>query len=123
MLSEARNGSEEARWLVVQLFRNALLSIANQEVDSAILPREAPSDIVQDTIVEAQRGLDGFRGRTEREMMAWLRQVVRHNISNRRRSNTADKRDISRERPIDARQDGEGHAFALRATAQRPAES
>ncbi|RUL88381.1 sigma-70 family RNA polymerase sigma factor [Tautonia sociabilis] len=103
LLREARNGSEEARWLVVQLFRRTMLSIANQEVDSAINPREAPSDIVQETIVEAQRDLDGFHGRTEREMRAWLKTVLTRNIRNMSRKYRTQRRNHYRERPLEHR--------------------
>lgn len=100
LLQEARAGSSDARWLVVQLFRHVMLSIANEEIDDAIHAREAPSDIVQETIVEAQRDLDGFRGATEREMMAWLKIVLKRNILNLHLKYKTTKRDLNRERPI-----------------------
>jgi RNA polymerase sigma-70 factor (ECF subfamily) len=82
LLRAARNGSDEARWLVVQLFRKTMLAIANEQVNHGIQCREAPSDIVQETIVEAQQDLDRFHGLTEGEMRAWLRKVLVRNISN-----------------------------------------
>lgn len=101
LLREARDGSTEARWLVVQLFRKMMLTIANDEVDQAIQAREAPSDIVQETIVEAQRDLDRFHGMTENEMRGWLRQVLKRNIQNLHLKYRTIKRDLNRERPIE----------------------
>ena len=112
LLRQARNGSEEARWLVVQLFRQTMLAIANQEVDGVIALREAPSDIVQETIIEAERDLDGFHGLTEAEMRAWLRTVLTRNIRNVIRKYRAQSRDVHRERPLDARDDRHAPAFA-----------
>ena len=101
LLREARDGSTEARWLVVQLFRNMMLTIANDEMDQAIQAREAPSDIVQETIVEAQRDLHRFRGMTEKEMRGWLRRVLKRNIQNLHLKYRTIKRDLNRERPIE----------------------
>jgi RNA polymerase sigma-70 factor (ECF subfamily) len=105
LLREARNGSEEARWLVIQLFRKTMLAIANEQVNHGIQSREAPSDIVQQTIVEAQQDLDRFQGLTEGEMRAWLRKVLVRNISNVNRKYQTDKRNISRERSLSQRSD------------------
>ena len=100
LLHDARNGSGEARWLVVQLFRNTMLAIANEKTARDVRRREAPSDIVQETIVEAQRDLDGFRGESEGEMQAWLRHVLSRNISNTERKHRTLIRNIHRERPM-----------------------
>ncbi|WP_152050608.1 sigma-70 family RNA polymerase sigma factor [Tautonia marina] len=101
LLREARDGSTEARWLVVQLFRKMMLTIANEEVDQAVQAREAPSDIVQETIVEAQRDLDRFHGMTEKEMRGWLRRVLKRNIQNLHLKYRTIKRDLKRERSIE----------------------
>jgi RNA polymerase sigma-70 factor (ECF subfamily) len=101
LLREARDGSTEARWLVVQMFRKMMLTIANDEVDQAVQAREAPSDIVQETILEAQRDLDRFQGMTEREMRGWLRTVLKRNIKNLHLKYRTIKRDLNRERPME----------------------
>ncbi|WP_169980356.1 sigma-70 family RNA polymerase sigma factor [Tautonia rosea] len=103
LLREARDGSTEARWLVVQLFRKMMLTIANEEVNQAIQAREAPSDIVQETIVEAQRDLDRFHGMTESEMRGWLKRVLKRNIQNLHLKYRTIKRDLNRERPIEVK--------------------
>lgn len=105
LLLEARRGSSEARWLVIQLFRNTMLSIANEKVDPALNAREAPSDIVQETILEAQRDLDHFQGKTEPEMKSWLMTILIHNIKNLHQKYHAQCRDVSRERTIHAQND------------------
>lgn len=106
LLQEARNGSSEARWLVVQLFRKTMLAIANDEVNVSIQCREAPSDIVQETILEAQQDLDRFHGMTEREMRAWLKQVLVRNIWNVNRKYHTDKRNVQRERSLSPQAEG-----------------
>lgn len=111
LLLEARRGSSEARWLVVQLFRNMMLSVANEKVDRRGYLREAPSDIVQETIVEAQRDLDHFRGMTEPEMKSWLKKILIHNIQNLHQKYHTQRRDVSRERTLDS--GNEEHATLL----------
>jgi RNA polymerase sigma-70 factor (ECF subfamily) len=41
---------------------------------------EDPSDLVQQTLYEATRDLGQFRGSTEQELSAWLRQILRRNV-------------------------------------------
>ena len=106
LLRDARNGSQEARWMVIHLFRKVLLAIANEQVDRDIKLREAASDIVQETIVEAQRDFTQFQGQSEREMGAWLKTVLIHNIHNISRKHRAGKCDVQRNRPLDVRGEG-----------------
>ena len=42
-------------------------------------PRIDASDIVQQTLLEAHRGLGKFTGESEGEWLAWLRQILTHN--------------------------------------------
>jgi RNA polymerase sigma-70 factor (ECF subfamily) len=52
--------------------------------------------------VEAHRGFAGFRGRSEDELLAWLRQILLHNLANLRRQYRAtDKRQVQREVSLD----------------------
>ena len=106
LLRAARGGSNEARWLVVDMFRKLMLTVANDRVDRDMMPREAASDVVQNTIIEAQRDLSGFDGGSEAEMRAWLRKILIRNIATSRDRNLALKRDVSRERPIPTGLDG-----------------
>jgi len=66
-----------------------------------------PSDLVQQTLLEAYRGLDGFQGQTEGEWLAWIKQILKHNATDYIRSykGTA-KRRIQREVPMEAPRHG-----------------
>ena len=57
-----------------------------------------PSDVVQQAMIEAVRAFPQFRGQTEGEFTAWLRQILTHALAHeiRRYAGTA-KRDVARE--------------------------
>lgn len=61
------------------------------------------SDIVQQSLMQAVQGLDGFRGETEAELRAWLRQILARNIVHLDRDMHREKRDVRRERSIEDR--------------------
>jgi RNA polymerase sigma-70 factor (ECF subfamily) len=43
--------------------------------------RYEAADIVQQTLAEAHRGYPAFRGTTEPEFLAWIKQIHRHNVT------------------------------------------
>lgn len=72
--------------------------VANAELARDVAAKVAPSDVVQETLLEAHADVDRFRGETREELLAWLRQILRHNLLNvsRRYRDTA-SRQIARE--------------------------
>ena len=59
-----------------------------------------PSDLVQETLLEAHRKLDQFRGQSEAELAAWLRQMLAYNLADAFRAAGRQKRDRAREQSI-----------------------
>jgi RNA polymerase sigma-70 factor (ECF subfamily) len=59
--------------------RSYVALVARAQVESWLRTRVDSSDLVQQTLLDVHRGFDGFRGQTEAEWLAWLRQVLRHN--------------------------------------------
>jgi RNA polymerase sigma-70 factor (ECF subfamily) len=57
-----------------------------------------PSDIVQQTLLDALQKLDEFRGATDRERASWLREIFVNNLADVFRAFNRQKRDIKRER-------------------------
>ncbi len=63
--------------------------------------RVAPSDVVQETLLEAARDFPIFRGGTEAELLAWMRRILWHNLANEHRRNVGTAaRSIGREVPL-----------------------
>jgi RNA polymerase sigma-70 factor (ECF subfamily) len=109
-LGAARAGSQEALGRVLEQFRPFLLRIANDELDSDLRPKVGPSDLVQQSLLEAHQGFAAFRGSAGEDLMAWLRGILRHNLADVRAAyHEAAKRQLRQEELLDA-----AHAGPLR---------
>jgi RNA polymerase sigma-70 factor, ECF subfamily len=87
--------------------RQYLLMIANEVVGADLRAKIAPSDLVQETFLQAQRHLQGFRGRTRAELYGWLRKILECQAVDARRAYLAtEKRDARREVAIETLQAG-----------------
>ena len=101
LLIESRTDPEAADRLLA-LYRPALKVIAEQMVGPALQRREDASDIVQRTVLEAYAAFEQFNGGSESEFSAWLKQILRRNVTNLVRDNRAAKRDVRKEQYLDA---------------------
>jgi len=100
-LLAAQDGSPEALALLLENCRPYLLLIANEELDTDLRPKLGASDLVQQSVIEAHRDFAGFRGVSYEELLAWLRRILHHNLTDaRRRYRDADRRQLSREQPL-----------------------
>lgn len=86
--------------LDVERYRNYLLLLARSQLSPRLRVREAPSDVVQRTLLDAHAARDQFRGSTSGEMAAWLSQILAHNLCRLARDQTRKKRDVRREVPL-----------------------
>jgi RNA polymerase sigma-70 factor (ECF subfamily) len=76
--------------------------LARVEIESRFQGKFSPSDAVQQTLLEAWRGWQGCRAQTEAERLAWLRQILAHQLAHLARHFAGtQKRDIEREVSLD----------------------
>jgi RNA polymerase sigma-70 factor, ECF subfamily len=101
LLVDSQTNPEAADRLLT-LYRPMLKLIAGQMVGPGLQRREDASDIVQRTVLEAYAAFEQFQGGTEAEFSAWLKQILRRNVTNLVRDNRAAKRDVRREQYLDA---------------------
>lgn len=98
LIRDARDGCPVAFGKLVSASQGYLRSVARRSLPVSLQAKLSPSDLVQDTALEAQRDFPSFQGEQFAELLAWMRQILVHNVSNYTRhfEQTA-KRNISRE--------------------------
>jgi len=76
LLGMARDGRGDALGELLQSYRNYLHLLARLQVDNRLAGKIAPSDVVQETFLQAHRGFAQFRGSSEGEFLQWLRRIL-----------------------------------------------
>ncbi|MGQ9574016.1 MAG: sigma-70 family RNA polymerase sigma factor [Thermoguttaceae bacterium] len=101
LIHKARQGDAACRERLFELCRGYLGLIARAQVESWLQARVDPSDLVQQTMLEAYRDFEHFQGDCQREWVAWLRRILAHNAADFvRRYRKAAKRQVLREIPF-----------------------
>ena len=97
LIAQAREGDSSAITRLVDCYRDYLLLVANQELDSELNAKLGASDVVQQSMVDLHQNLDQFRGQSRQEFLAWLRQILRNNMRKSQRHFATRKRSSRRE--------------------------
>jgi len=88
--------------LAPERFRHYLRLLAGLQLGPRLRVKVDPSDLVQQTLLKAYKGLEQFRGASTAEMSAWLREILARTLADAVRDLGRDKRDINRERSLEA---------------------
>src|SRR5438445_9762152 len=102
LLGQARAGCREALGRLLELYRNYLRLLAHTQIDMALRVRLDPSDLVQETLMEAHRDFHDFVGTSERELVAWLRRILVRNLADQVKRHKAQVLDSGRQESLDA---------------------
>ena len=105
LISHAQRGDGDARGRLFDLYRNYIGILARLQIDRRLRGRIAPSDLVQDTVIEAERNFAGFRGRSEGELIVWLRNVLSTQVARLYRHHSAQQRDYHFEQQLNIEMD------------------
>jgi RNA polymerase sigma-70 factor (ECF subfamily) len=98
LLDALRRGDQAAAGALLQRYDAWLRLLARMQTDRRFQGRFDASDVAQQALLEAYRALPQFRGSTEAELLAWLRQVLAHALAHEmRRHAGTEQRDLSRE--------------------------
>jgi RNA polymerase sigma-70 factor (ECF subfamily) len=93
------SGTPEARFA---RYRSYLRFLARLQLDPRLLGKLDPSDVVQQTLLEAYTDREQFRGTTDAQWLAWLRQLLAHNLADALKAFRQAKRDVGREQSLEA---------------------
>jgi RNA polymerase sigma-70 factor (ECF subfamily) len=89
----------------LERYRAYLRLLARLHLDARFQGKLDASDLVQQTLLEAYRSLQQFRGGDGAELAGWLRQILAHQLAHAQRDLGRAKRDIRRERSLAAELD------------------
>ena len=76
LLELARTGEDSALGSLLELYRPYLTLLARLQIGRRLQGKVDPADMVQETFLESSRHFAQFRGTTEPELTAWLRQIL-----------------------------------------------
>jgi RNA polymerase sigma-70 factor (ECF subfamily) len=102
LLAQARSGDQAALGRLLDLYRNYLRLQARTLIGSALRLRLDPSDLVQETFLEAHRDFGQFGGSSEPELVGWLRHILVRNLADQAKQHRSQKRDVRREESLEA---------------------
>ena len=111
-LEAAQSGSDSSLGRCLDACRDYLLLVAKEQLPDDIKVKVAPSDLVQETYLEARRDFQDFDGKNQEQLLAWLRQILVNNaIDATRQFHNRQKRSVDREHPLpphDSKHSGDG---------------
>ncbi|MHB8897809.1 MAG: sigma-70 family RNA polymerase sigma factor [Thermoguttaceae bacterium] len=83
--------------VVLRCYRGYLRILADLRLDPRLRGKLDPSDIVQESMIQAYKAWDQCRGASDGERLAWLKMIVTRNVLHALRDFRRAKRDICKE--------------------------
>jgi RNA polymerase sigma-70 factor (ECF subfamily) len=110
LLQIARTGDVAALGQLFELYRNYLTLLARLELGRRLRGKVDDADLIQETFLEAHRHFHRFRGRTESEVITWLRRILATTLAHlvRRYCGTG-RRQVRLERELELQLDESSH--------------
>ena len=81
----------------LEAFRGYLRVLAELQLRPILKSKVDVSDVVQQTLLKAHLKKEQYRGASEAELAAWLRQILTRHLTDENRRFGADARDVARE--------------------------
>jgi RNA polymerase sigma-70 factor (ECF subfamily) len=86
----------------LERYRDYLSLLARLHLSRRLQGKLEPSDLVQQTLLQAVRARDQFRGTSAPELARWLRQILSRTLANSLRDLHRDRRNVDLERSLEA---------------------
>src|SRR4051812_20030807 len=111
-LARARSEGGAAVGELLEHYRHYLYLLARARMSRLLQGRVDPSDLVQEAFLAAHRDFAAFRGSTEAELVAWLKQILVARLADQiRRHIKAKARDVRLESRLTAEVDQSSQAL------------
>jgi RNA polymerase sigma-70 factor (ECF subfamily) len=81
LLARARRGNGTELGYLLELYRDYLQAVARARLGARLRGVVNPSDLVQETFLDACRDFGRFAGTTEAQWRGWLRRILLHNLA------------------------------------------
>jgi RNA polymerase sigma-70 factor (ECF subfamily) len=106
LLQAAQAGDATRLGQLFESYRHYLTLLAGVEIGQRLQGKVDAADLVQETFLDAHRNFGRFRGRSEGELVRWLRQILAANLADVvRRFLGTQGRDVRLERAIEGNLD------------------
>ena len=76
LISKAKSGEQASLGPLLEMYRAYLRLLARIEIGQRLQGKVDASDLVQETLLDAHRNFDQFRGEDEPQFAGWLRQIL-----------------------------------------------
>jgi RNA polymerase sigma-70 factor (ECF subfamily) len=124
LLTAARQDGEPALGRLLERYRAYLGLLARAQIGRHLRSRADSSDVVQETFLAAHRDFAKFRGTSEAEFVAWLRNILAARLADLvRRHLKAKARDARLEKRLAGDLDRSSQALAFALAARGPSPS
>jgi RNA polymerase sigma-70 factor (ECF subfamily) len=115
LVQQAAGGDADAANQLLERHRAALRRMIALRLDRGVAQRVDASDVVQDVLLEASRRLADYLRDPKMPFHLWLRHLAQDRMIDLHRRHHAQRRDVGRERPLQARGSSEQSSLDLAA--------
>jgi RNA polymerase sigma-70 factor, ECF subfamily len=124
LIADARDGDQAALGRLLELYRNYLRLVARSMIGVALRVKLEQSDLVQEAFLKASRDFPDFMGKSERELVVWLRRILVRTLADQIKHHRRKGRDLQRQESLDLllERSGDTAQIALASYASSPRE-
>jgi RNA polymerase sigma-70 factor (ECF subfamily) len=102
LVARAKAGDADALNDLFARYHQLMVEVARRRIGARLRMKEEPDDLAQTTFREATRDFANYEYRGESSLVRWLIQILQNKIRDKAEFYSATKRDLSRERAMDA---------------------
>jgi RNA polymerase sigma-70 factor (subfamily 1) len=107
LVEKAQTGDVDALNELFARYHHTMVEVARRRLGPRLRQKEDPDDLAQTTFREATRDFASYTYRGEGSLLRWLVQILQNKIRDKAEFYSAGKRDLSRERGMEAPDKGD----------------